>query len=157
MDLKELAKKIRALRRAAGLSQEELAARAGVGRNTLQRIEGARGNPTAEVLRSLGSALNADFGYSPPTAPADPLPGWAEIISGRLAALESGRMKPSEPILVAWNAAAKEEWRRAIAMFFLTGEPSHLDTTAIEDEMRRRLFSALQFHKMEPQARARKR
>lgn len=61
MNLKELAQKIQRLRKEAGLSQEELAARAGIGRQTLYRIEGAKGNPTAEVLRAVGAALGVDL------------------------------------------------------------------------------------------------
>lgn len=61
MDLKALGKRIQELRRSAGLSQEELAAAAGVGRNTLQRIEGGKGNPTAEILKAVGSALSTDL------------------------------------------------------------------------------------------------
>lgn len=73
----------------------------------------------------------------------------------RLNSLES-RILESEPnlhgVLSAWEDA--EEWRRSIALFFLTGEASHLEKN-LSEEFRRRLLEALRFHKMMPNAKTR--
>ncbi len=53
-------KKVRALRRGAGLSQETLAERCGIFRTYLSRIESGEANPTLVVLVSLATALNVD-------------------------------------------------------------------------------------------------
>lgn len=55
-----LGRRIRAARESAGLSQSELARRAGVHRVTLGRIESGEGMPTAEtvarIVRAIGPA-----------------------------------------------------------------------------------------------------
>jgi transcriptional regulator with XRE-family HTH domain len=53
-------KKIRTLRRAAGLSQETLSERCGIFRTYLSRIESGEANPTLVVLVSLAAALGVD-------------------------------------------------------------------------------------------------
>jgi transcriptional regulator with XRE-family HTH domain len=52
--------KIRELRRAQGLSQEELAFRAGVHRNYLGGIERGERNPALENIVALAKALTVD-------------------------------------------------------------------------------------------------
>jgi transcriptional regulator with XRE-family HTH domain len=52
-----LAQAVRARRRAYGWSQPELARRAGLHKNTVQKIEGPDGNPTADILLRLAGAL----------------------------------------------------------------------------------------------------
>lgn len=47
---------IRELRQRAGMTQRQLAERAGVGRNTLGRVERGHGLPTWDVLRALVEA-----------------------------------------------------------------------------------------------------
>lgn len=53
----ELGQAIRRQRRAAGLSQEGLAERAGLHSTYLSEIETARVNPTVNVLRRIAAAL----------------------------------------------------------------------------------------------------
>src|SRR5918993_2729560 len=54
----DLGHRVRDLRNARHLSQVELAARAGVARNTLNRIENGHLMPTAPVIEHLAEALN---------------------------------------------------------------------------------------------------
>jgi DNA-binding XRE family transcriptional regulator len=53
----ELGRALRERRRSAGLTQAELAARAGIRLETLSRIENGRGNPTVGTLRALHDGL----------------------------------------------------------------------------------------------------
>ena len=50
---------LRRLRRKAGLSQAEVAARAKIRAETLSRLENGRGNPTVATLRRILQALGA--------------------------------------------------------------------------------------------------
>lgn len=160
MDKGELALTIRELRKKAKLTQDELAARSHVDRNTIQRIEKAETSTTIETLWQILPILNAELnirsgGEKGKSEIVGNVEDFIASIDRRLAALESQRLtsSPEEPILIAWRGA--EEWRRALAMFFLTGDLSHLESTAIDDEMRKRLSSTLRFHKMEPRRGAR--
>jgi transcriptional regulator with XRE-family HTH domain len=59
-----IGEKIQRLRARNGLSQADLAVRAGVGQSLLSRIErGSRPNPTADVLRKLAKALGCTTDY----------------------------------------------------------------------------------------------
>jgi transcriptional regulator with XRE-family HTH domain len=51
---------LRRLREKAGLSQEELAARAGLARTYISGIENGRRNPTVIVLYEIATQLGAD-------------------------------------------------------------------------------------------------
>jgi DNA-binding XRE family transcriptional regulator len=59
IDRTSLAEKIRVRRRAAGLSQAELARRAGVRTETLNRIERGHTEPDFATIRKLVTAMNA--------------------------------------------------------------------------------------------------
>jgi DNA-binding XRE family transcriptional regulator len=59
IDRVSLAEKLRRRRRAAGLSQAELARRAGVRAETLNRIERGRTEPDFTTIRKLVLAMNA--------------------------------------------------------------------------------------------------
>jgi transcriptional regulator with XRE-family HTH domain len=90
----DLGRRVRDLRNARHLSQVELAARAGVARNTLNRIENGHLMPTAPIIEHLAEALDVVPGAlfeepvlplaepQPETGPADttkgpdPLDGW---------------------------------------------------------------------------------
>lgn len=62
MDLIALiAASIRRERERAGLSQTELARRAGLAKSTLSQLESGTGNPSVETLWALGTALNVPF------------------------------------------------------------------------------------------------
>ena len=56
----ELSEKIKELRERAGLTQEELAERMGVQRNTVWRWENKKANLKAENIQSLSSVLEVD-------------------------------------------------------------------------------------------------
>lgn len=55
-----LAKNLRRLRRASGLSQEELAARAGLNRNYVGMLEREENAATVDVLEQLAAVLGVD-------------------------------------------------------------------------------------------------
>ena len=50
-----------ALRKAKGLSQEQVANRSGIARTNIVRIESKRNTPTIEVLLKLAEALNMEL------------------------------------------------------------------------------------------------
>jgi len=58
--LQTVAARLRTLRKAAGLTQEQLAEAAGVGPEHLSKIETARRFPSLETLIRLASALSAE-------------------------------------------------------------------------------------------------
>jgi transcriptional regulator with XRE-family HTH domain len=61
MDMRRVvALNLRRLREQAGLSQEELAARAGLARTYISGIENGRRNPTVIVLYEIATQLGAD-------------------------------------------------------------------------------------------------
>jgi transcriptional regulator with XRE-family HTH domain len=77
-----VARNIRRLRVALGLSQENLAVDAGIDRTYVSRLERGLENPTVAVLERLATALGAtipDFFLVPP--PGEPPP--APLRSGR--------------------------------------------------------------------------
>ncbi len=57
-----LALRLRTLRRARGLTQEQLAAKAGLSREYLARLETARQDPTLTTLEKLAKALKVTAG-----------------------------------------------------------------------------------------------
>jgi transcriptional regulator with XRE-family HTH domain/tetratricopeptide (TPR) repeat protein len=88
-----LGQRLRALRLRAGLSQEDLAARAGVALKTIGNIEAGRTTPRPSTLRALADALGVDFGAV--TEPGEPtravvpaqLPAEVSAFAGRAAEL----------------------------------------------------------------------
>jgi transcriptional regulator with XRE-family HTH domain len=52
---------MRRLRRAKGLSQEELAYRADIHQTYLSGVEGAKRNPSIDVLARIATALDVDI------------------------------------------------------------------------------------------------
>jgi transcriptional regulator with XRE-family HTH domain len=58
--IKRTAMRIKKLREARALSQEELAKRAGISRGYLARLETARQDPTLSTLEKLAKALKVD-------------------------------------------------------------------------------------------------
>jgi transcriptional regulator with XRE-family HTH domain len=57
MPMVKLAAKLRALRERRGMSQEQLAEAAGLGRSHLARLETARQDPTLTTIEKLAKAL----------------------------------------------------------------------------------------------------
>lgn len=57
----EIRRALIAARLEAGMTQEELAAAAGVPRSTITRLEAGEGNPTLATLQKLAGALNIQF------------------------------------------------------------------------------------------------
>jgi transcriptional regulator with XRE-family HTH domain len=53
-----IGKKVRKLRKEAGLSQEDVSERCGIYRTYLSRIEGGTANPTVTTLDALAKTLN---------------------------------------------------------------------------------------------------
>lgn len=66
----QIGRRLKSLREQKGLTQEELAARAGAGISHLSRVENGRVAPTLGTLRKLAAALECDvadlFGADPP-------------------------------------------------------------------------------------------
>ncbi|WP_308994015.1 helix-turn-helix domain-containing protein [Mariniflexile litorale] len=58
MKNKNLAKKVKELRRRKGFSQEELTENSGLSLRTIQRIENGETEPTGETLKRISNALN---------------------------------------------------------------------------------------------------
>ena len=87
-----LAQRVRALRKARGLTLGELAARSGVSRSMISLIERGETSPTAVVLNKLAGALGTSLPalFAEPAAPrvAEPLarraaqPLWTDPVSG---------------------------------------------------------------------------
>jgi transcriptional regulator with XRE-family HTH domain len=61
MDKSLMGLRIRTLREAARLSQDELASRAGLSKTTYQNIEWGRANPEWETLAAIAGALGMDI------------------------------------------------------------------------------------------------
>ena len=55
--MRGLAEDLRWFRRKAGLSQQELAIKSGVSRNTISAIECAKANPQLEIIEKLAEAV----------------------------------------------------------------------------------------------------
>ncbi|MBV1923561.1 MAG: helix-turn-helix domain-containing protein [Flavobacteriaceae bacterium] len=60
MKNKNLAKRVKELRKRKGLSQEELTENSGLSLRTIQRIENGETDPTGDSLRRIASALNVN-------------------------------------------------------------------------------------------------
>ena len=75
-----VARNLRRLRVARGLSQENLAVDAGIDRTYVSRLERGLENPTVALLEQLAAALDAGIGEfftipAPGEPPPRPLPG----------------------------------------------------------------------------------
>ncbi len=57
----KICKKVKLERTKKGLSQEELAFRAGVNKNTIWKIETGQVSPTIQTLEKIAQALELDF------------------------------------------------------------------------------------------------
>jgi transcriptional regulator with XRE-family HTH domain len=85
-----IARRVRALRTARGLSLEALAAASGVSRSMISLIERGESSPTAVVLEKLGAGLGVTLAslFDDPAAAAEPVrrrrdqPVWQDPASG---------------------------------------------------------------------------
>lgn len=57
-----LAKNVKRLRKAKGMSQDELADAVGIQTSAVSHIENRRGNPTLTTLEGIAAALDVHFG-----------------------------------------------------------------------------------------------
>jgi transcriptional regulator with XRE-family HTH domain len=87
----DLGHRVRDLRNARHLSQVELASRAGVARNTLNRIENGHLMPTAPVIEHLAEALGVAPGalFEEPV-PLDKAPGEGPHLEGTMITFPEG-------------------------------------------------------------------
>lgn len=60
-DAKELGNLVREIRKAAGLSQTQLAAAMGTSQGAITRLESGNGSPTLETLRKVADATNTNL------------------------------------------------------------------------------------------------
>lgn len=60
----QIGKIIRSMRREQGLTQKQLAARAGITQTVLSRVESGKGNPTLSLLEEIAAALGAELDIS---------------------------------------------------------------------------------------------
>lgn len=77
---KQVGQRIRQLRRSLGLTQQQLAARAGITPKLLGELERGKGNPTLETLASLAAALGVTCAAF---FPQEPLPSNLYALSDR--------------------------------------------------------------------------
>lgn len=85
--------RLRAIRLAHGLGQEDLAARSGVAQNTISEAETGRRTPRPSTLRKFAAALGVEVGdffeaADSPKAPPD-VEGYLRYIGAELSALSS--------------------------------------------------------------------
>lgn len=90
-----LAENLKALRKAKGLSQEELAARLHVVRQTVSKWEGGLSAPDAELLATLAGVLEVPVGRL--LGEEEP-PEEVEAVSARLAELEGRAARRRETV-----------------------------------------------------------
>ena len=137
----DLGHKVRDLRNARHLSQVELAARAGVARNTLNRIENGHLMPTAPVIEQLAEALNV----TPGALFEEPVPLDEELTSQEWARRQGARLH-------GMDGETWDDYLRAHD----TGEELGETWKEISDESRM-LHAALSAHKWQhPQDRGRR-
>ena len=77
MSASRFAERLKALRTQAGISQTELANRAGLNRSAIAKLEGSEREPSWETVQALAAALGVDctaFQVAPETTAAKPKP-----------------------------------------------------------------------------------
>ncbi|WP_433472028.1 helix-turn-helix domain-containing protein [Spirillospora sp. CA-142024] len=121
MDLiASIAASIRRERERAGLSQTELAKRAGLAKSTLSQLESGTGNPGVETLWALGTALNVPFSrlVDPPR------PAVRVLRAGEGPAAHSHRSDYTATLLASCPPNARRDLYRVTAE---PGEPRRSD------------------------------
>lgn len=147
MDAKDFGKKIQSLRKQRGLSQEELAAKSGVARRALQRIESGSGNPTVDTIKSLATVLEFDPFQ---TEQKEPMISEAMIYgAAKKAVMEALVMSPARhygaeiPPEVAANWQKAGTTRQLLCLYLLTGEDQY--KRALKPELKSRLEDIAQY------------
>lgn len=76
-----LSDRVRKAREVTGLSQDELAERAGVGRATLARLESGKGKPRRATIIAIAFATGVDLGWlENGNTPAGPEPSGGDVV-----------------------------------------------------------------------------
>lgn len=76
-----LSDRVRKAREITGLSQDELAERAGVGRATLARLESGKGSPRRATLIAIAFATGVDLNWlENGNTPAGPEPSGGDVV-----------------------------------------------------------------------------
>jgi len=112
-----IAQRVHALRSAQGLSLESLAARSGVSRSMISRIERGQSSATAVLLEKIATALDVPLAtlFNAPTAAADPVARhaaqsvWRDPASGyvRRNVSPAGLAAPLQIVEVTFPAQAR--------------------------------------------------
>lgn len=145
-----MGEKIRLAREKKGWSQEQLANALGVEPPTISRWETGSNDPRPRHWPLIVKALEHSREWFDGEES-----GRLEQIEARLKSLEniSPINEVPDELVSAWKGAEKEEWRRGLALFFLTGDRDHLKK--VRPEIRQRLEKVLDFHSMHPSEKVR--
>lgn len=135
-----------------GFTQESLAAEADVGHHTVFRAVSKgvipRGLNIAKIARALGVSTSDLFANPNAAAIERQQAKVASVIEG-LEQVQAGLKslgEHGETFLMAWSkAAGANEWRRHVALFFLTSDVSHLDHSSIPTKLKSEMISGLRF------------
>lgn len=155
-----LGDKIRAAREELGMDQLDLANKLHVEPPTVSRWENNVIRPRAKRLKAIADMLEKPVSWFQENNLG------MDAIERRLRELEDKQptsqsehnlllIPDLQRLWAAWEGVGKEKWRRHVALFFLTGEYSHLEHEEISKEFRKRLLAGLEFHRMMPTAKAR--
>lgn len=99
-----LGQRVQAIRNELGMSQEEMAERAGISANALRTIEQDRGNPTAATLTRLCSILNVSIDW---------LLGLSPVKQYDVAVIRGSETIPLFPISSLESISQVQAWKGA--------------------------------------------
>lgn len=94
----DLGHRVQELRRRAGLSQEELAARVHVSRATIQNVENGRTTARPATLRRIAEALGTDMAGLTSDEPIPEPPTLDELKAARRILIDALRLDDPEPM-----------------------------------------------------------
>lgn len=114
MDVKEIGHRIKKLREAADLTQEEAAGLAKIHTRALQRLEAGQGNPTLNTLLAVASALKLD-----------PIELYSERSPGQKRGVEELKFSDAMGVLKSYEQAPIV--RRLSALFLLSKDDKFLE------------------------------
>lgn len=132
MDKRALGEKLRRLRTAAKLSQEDLALKSKVAHRAIQRIESGNSNPTVDTLQTLAHFFKVSFedltGQSPRQSLTESLAKQSQ---------SDPALKEAARILAALSSAGPN--RRAVIYYLLFQEQAYLDGLQSRDLIQKAL------------------